>query len=53
MIDKDGDAAIGVEAEEPVFLLIVGHDVAEEEEEDEERGGKISPRCAQSRMGGK
>ena len=29
MIDKDGDAAIGVEAEEPVLLLVVGRDVTE------------------------
>lgn len=28
MIDKDRDAAVGVKAEEPVFLLLVGHDVA-------------------------
>ena len=37
MIDKDGDAAIGVQAEEPVFLLVVGHDVAEKEEEGQEK----------------
>ena len=30
MVDEDGDAAIGVEAEEPVLLLLVGHDVTEE-----------------------
>lgn len=30
MIDEDGDAAVRVEAEEPVLLLFVGHDVAEE-----------------------
>lgn len=30
MVDKDGDAAVGVEAEEPVFLLLVAHDVAME-----------------------
>lgn len=28
MVDKDGDAAVGVEAEEPVFLLLVARDVA-------------------------
>ena len=28
VVDEDGDAAVGVEAEEPVFLLLVGHDVA-------------------------
>lgn len=28
VVEEDGDAAIGVEAEEPVFLLLVGHDVA-------------------------
>ena len=33
MIDKDGDAAVGIQAEEPVFLLVVGHDVTAEEEE--------------------
>lgn len=27
-VKKDGDAAVGVEAEKPVFLLFVGHDVA-------------------------
>ena len=31
MIDEDGNAAVGVEAEEPVFLLLVGHNVAKEE----------------------
>ena len=30
MVDEDGDTAVGVEAEEPVFLLLVGHDVAGE-----------------------
>jgi hypothetical protein len=29
VIDDDGDAAVGVEAEEPFFLLLVGHDVDE------------------------
>lgn len=29
VVDDDGDAAIGVEAEEPLFLLLVGHDVDE------------------------
>lgn len=28
MVDEDGDAAVGVEAEKPVFLLLVAHDVA-------------------------
>lgn len=28
MVDKDRDAAVGVEAEEPVFLLLIAHDVA-------------------------
>lgn len=28
VVDDDGDAAVGIEAEEPVFLLFVGHDVA-------------------------
>ena len=27
VVDEDGDAAVGVEAEEPFFLLLVGHDV--------------------------
>jgi len=31
VVDDDGDAAVGVEAEEPFFLLVVGHDVAEGE----------------------
>ena len=31
MIDENGDAAVGVEAEEPVFLLLVGRNVAREE----------------------
>ena len=31
MVDEDGDTAVGIEAEEPVFLLLVGHDVAGEE----------------------
>ena len=30
MVDEDGDAAIGVQTEKPVFLLLVGHDIAEE-----------------------
>lgn len=30
MVDEDGDAAVGVEAEEPVFLLLIGHDIAGE-----------------------
>lgn len=30
MVDEDGDSTVGVEAEEPVFLLLVGHDVAGE-----------------------
>ena len=29
MIDEDRDAAVGIEAKEPVFLLLVGHDVTE------------------------
>ena len=29
MVDEDWDAAIGIQAEEPVFLLFVGHDVTE------------------------
>ena len=32
VVDEDGDTAVGIEAEEPVFLLLVGHDVAEEGE---------------------
>ena len=32
MVDEDRDATVGVEAEEPVFLLLVGHNVAGEEE---------------------
>ena len=28
VVDQDGDAAVGVEAQEPVFLLLVGADVA-------------------------
>ena len=28
VVDEDGDSAVGVEAEKPVFLLLVGHDVA-------------------------
>ena len=28
VVDEDGDAAVGVEAEEPVFFLLIGHDVA-------------------------
>ncbi len=32
MVDEDGDATVGIEAEEPVFLLLVGHDVAGEGE---------------------
>jgi len=28
VVDEDRDAAVGVEAEEPFFLLVVGHDVA-------------------------
>lgn len=31
VVDEDGDAAVRVEAEEPVFLLLVGHDIAEGE----------------------
>lgn len=31
MVDEDGDTAIGIEAEEPVFFLLVAHDVAGEE----------------------
>ena len=31
MVDEDGDAAIGIEAEEPVFFLLIGHDVAGED----------------------
>jgi len=27
VVDDDGDSAIGVQAQEPVFLLLVGHDV--------------------------
>ena len=30
MVNEDGDAAVGVETEEPVFLLLVGHDVTGE-----------------------
>ena len=33
MVDEDGDAAIGVQAEEPVFLLVVGRDVTESSEQ--------------------
>ena len=40
MIDEDRDAAIGVKAQEPVFLLLIGHDVAIEERE-----GKRSAKC--------
>ena len=29
MIDEDRDTAVGIEAKEPVFLLLVGHNVAE------------------------
>ena len=29
VVDEDGDAAVGVQAQEPVFLLLVGHDVDE------------------------
>ena len=29
MIDEDRDAAVGIEAQEPVFLLLVGHNVTE------------------------
>jgi hypothetical protein len=32
VIDEDGDSAVGVEAQEPLLLLLVGHDV-------DERGG--------------
>ena len=27
VVDENGDAAVGVESQEPVFLLLVGHDV--------------------------
>lgn len=33
MVDEDGDTAIGIEAEEPVLLLLVGHNVAREVDE--------------------
>ena len=29
MVDENWYAAIGIQAEEPIFLLFVGHDVAE------------------------
>ena len=29
MVKEDWDAAVGIQAEEPIFLLFVGHDVAE------------------------
>ena len=28
VVDDDGDAPVGVETEEPLLLLVVGHDVA-------------------------
>ena len=28
VVDEDGDTAVGVEAEEPLFLLVVGHDIS-------------------------
>ena len=28
MVKQDGDPAVWIEAEEPVFLLFVGHDIA-------------------------
>lgn len=28
VVEDDGDAAVGIEAEEPIFLLFIGHDVA-------------------------
>lgn len=30
VVDDDGDAAVGAEAQEPLFLLFVGHDMAAE-----------------------
>ena len=47
MVDKDGDAAVGIKAEEPVFLLVVGHDITEEEEERREKISQVRT----SRMG--
>ena len=44
MIDKNRDAAVGVEAEEPVFLLLVGHDVAGQ-------GGSRSAKCGKTAIG--
>ena len=32
MVDEDWDTAVRVEAQKPVFLLLVGHDVAGERE---------------------
>ena len=32
VVDEDGDTAVGVEAQEPVLFLLVGHDVAVGEE---------------------
>ena len=35
MIDKDRDAAVGVKAEEPVFLLLIAHDVTGVKDKDQ------------------